>query len=147
MLQADGHFKQALDLYVQSLKLEPFQNAALVNLGEILYWRREKKRARTEAVVVAAGAVVDTETSTLSYAKTARDLQQLALVARTSGDFSESKRVQLRLLMINIFNHPNFATPALDISSPGTVGRITSTFAGQVGEDARQIHLSLRFKF
>ena len=60
---------------------------------------------------------------------------------------SESKRVQLRLLMTNVFNHPNFATPALDISSPGTVGRITSTFAEQVGEDARQIHLSLRFEF
>lgn len=38
--------EQALDLYVQSLKLEPFQNAALVNLGEILYRRGENERTR-----------------------------------------------------------------------------------------------------
>ena len=46
MLQADGHLEQALDLYGQSLKLEPFQTAALVKLGEILYRRGEKERAR-----------------------------------------------------------------------------------------------------
>src|SRR5581483_11495421 len=41
----------------------------------------------TETQVVGTAPVIDTETSTLSYVKTQRDLQQLPLVARTAGDF------------------------------------------------------------
>src|SRR5262245_39462576 len=37
--------------------------------------------------VVAAASAIDTETSTLAYVKTARELQELPLVARTAGDF------------------------------------------------------------
>ena len=70
-------------------------------------------------------------------------------------DFSASKyfhlnermRVQFRALMTNVFNHPNFSNPANNISSPGTVGQITSTFAEQLGEGSRQIHLNLRIEF
>jgi hypothetical protein len=73
----------------------------------------------------------------------------------TNVDFSamkyfqltEAKRLQFRVLMTNALNHPNFSNPAANISSPGTVGQITSTFAEQIGEDARQIHFSLRFEF
>jgi len=82
----------------------------------------------------------------------------------TNFDFSamkyfrltEALRLQFRVLATNIFNHPNFANPpsstnptasGVNISSPATVGRITSTFAEQVGEDARQVHFSIRFEF
>lgn len=41
----------------------------------------------TEIQVAATAAAVDTETSTLSYVKTHKDLEQLPLVARSSGDF------------------------------------------------------------
>jgi hypothetical protein len=44
----------------------------------------------------------------------------------------------------NLFNHPSFATPAANISSPGTVGVITST-KGYLG--ARTIELRLRLQF
>jgi hypothetical protein len=60
---------------------------------------------------------------------------------------NERMRAQFRLLATNIFNHPNFSNPAANISSPGTVGQITSTFSEQIGEDARQIHFSLRLMF
>ncbi len=59
----------------------------------------------------------------------------------------ETKRLQFQALMTNALNHPNFSNPAANISSPGTVGQVTSTFSEQVGEDARQVHFSLRFEF
>ena len=84
----------------------------------------------------------------------ARALPPFAVVYATSRfthalryDLTETKRLQFRALMTNALNHPNFSNPAANISSPGTVGQITSTFAEQIGEDARQIHFSLRFEF
>ncbi|MDQ6698825.1 MAG: hypothetical protein M3Z36_01410, partial [Acidobacteriota bacterium] len=73
----------------------------------------------------------------------------------TNFDLSASKyfrlgdrvTLQLRMLATNIFNHPNFMLTNTSISSPGTVGRITSTFQEQIGEDARQIHFNLRLQF
>ncbi len=70
-------------------------------------------------------------------------------------DFSASKyfrirekmRLQFRMLATNIFNHPNFALPAYNISSPATDAKITSTFGEQLGETSRQIHFSLRLEF
>ena len=59
----------------------------------------------------------------------------------------EHIRAQFRLVATNVFNHPNFANPAANISSPGTVGQITSTFQEQIGEGSRQIHLGLRLDF
>src|SRR5262249_39637513 len=45
-------------------------------------------QAGTETVEVVGGApVIDTETATLAYVKTSRDLLQLPLVARSTGDF------------------------------------------------------------
>src|SRR5262249_26876903 len=60
---------------------------------------------------------------------------------------NERMRVQFRALMTNVFNHPNYSNPAVNISSPGTVGQITSTFQEQLGEAVRQIHLNLRIEF
>jgi hypothetical protein len=44
----------------------------------------------------------------------------------------------------NLFNHPTFSTPAANISSPGTVGVITST-RSYLG--ARTVELRLRLQF
>ncbi|GAA3751376.1 TonB-dependent receptor [Terriglobus aquaticus] len=41
--------------------------------------------------------------------------------------FGERYRVQLRAESFNIFNHPNFGTPNASVSSPGSLGTITST--------------------
>jgi hypothetical protein len=60
---------------------------------------------------------------------------------------TERVRLQFRTTMTNVFNHPNFANPQGNISSPGTVGQITGVFLEQIGEDARQIHFSLRVQF
>jgi hypothetical protein len=60
---------------------------------------------------------------------------------------TERVRLQFRTTMTNVFNHPNFANPQANISSPGTVGQITGVFLEQIGEDARQIHFSLRVQF
>jgi hypothetical protein len=59
----------------------------------------------------------------------------------------EGMRLQFRMLATNVFNHTNFALPAANISSPATVGAITSTFGEQLGETSRQIHFSLRLEF
>jgi hypothetical protein len=60
---------------------------------------------------------------------------------------AEGKRLQLRCFATNVLNHANFANPAANISSPGTVGRITGTFAEQVSENLRYVHISLRLEF
>jgi hypothetical protein len=60
---------------------------------------------------------------------------------------TEGKRLLFRVMMTNAFNHPNFSNPAANISAPGTVGRISTTFNEQLGEDQRWIHFSLRFQF
>ncbi len=71
-------------------------------------------------------------------------------------DFALSKRFQLRektrlglmVNMVNAFNHPNFATPRANISSRGSLGRITSMARVLNGLPAvRQIDLGLRVEF
>jgi hypothetical protein len=59
----------------------------------------------------------------------------------------EHIRAQFRLTATNVFNHPNFTTPAANISSAGTVAQITSTFQEEIGESSRQIHFGLRLEF
>jgi hypothetical protein len=62
--------------------------------------------------------------------------------------FTEHKRLQLRINFTDIFNHPNFGFPAGNISSPNTVGTITSVVNAQLGgRSSREIDLMLRFEF
>ena len=46
LLQTDGRFEQAIELYELSLKTDPNQDVALVNVGELLYRRGDKDEAR-----------------------------------------------------------------------------------------------------
>ncbi|HZT33130.1 MAG TPA: TonB-dependent receptor [Bryobacteraceae bacterium] len=73
-----------------------------------------------------------------------------------NADFALSKyfpirerlRMQFRVNMANVFNHPNFALPASNISSPATVGRITSSVPATFGTVApREIDFQLRVEF
>jgi hypothetical protein len=67
-----------------------------------------------------------------------------------SKNFQLNERIntQFRVNMANAFNHPNFALPAANISSPSTVGRITSTVPATFGTVApREIDLQLRISF
>jgi hypothetical protein len=49
---------------------------------------------------------------------------------------------------VNVFNHPNFSLPAVNISSPATVGRITSSVPATFGTVApREIDFQLRLEF
>jgi Carboxypeptidase regulatory-like domain/TonB dependent receptor len=59
----------------------------------------------------------------------------------------EKIKLQFRALATDAFNHPNFSLPATNISSPATVGTITSTFGEQLGEISRQVHFSVRLEF
>jgi carboxypeptidase family protein len=42
-------------------------------------------------------------------------------------NFSDSMRLRFEMTATNIFNHTNFANPALTISTPTSIGRITAT--------------------
>ncbi len=54
----------------------------------------------------------------------------------------ESQNVQFRAEFFNVFNHPNFANPALQRNTPGTFGTITT----QAG-NPRIIQFALRYSF
>jgi hypothetical protein len=57
-------------------------------------------------------------------------------------------RLQFQMNAEDVFNHPVFAVPASNISSPGTVGRITSQIAPTIGGSAgRQMAVMLRLQF
>lgn len=60
---------------------------------------------------------------------------------------SEKMRLEIRATMTNVFNHPNFGIPAADIESPGSFGRVTSTYAPLLGQNARQTDFMLRLVF
>ena len=73
-----------------------------------------------------------------------------------NADFTVSKyfpitekiRLQFRMNAVNIFNHPNFSLPAANISSPATVGTITSDVPATFGTVApREIDFQLRLEF
>jgi hypothetical protein len=63
-----------------------------------------------------------------------------------SKNFKARERITVTFMSAiqNLFNHPTFSTPAANISSPGTVGVITST-RSYLG--ARTVELRLRLQF
>ena len=61
---------------------------------------------------------------------------------------TEKRRLQIRAIMVNALNHPNFAVPRSNISSLGTVGTIVSMARVLNGEPAtREIDLGFRLEF
>ena len=63
-----------------------------------------------------------------------------------SKTFKARERINVTFMTAvqNLLNHPTFAAPSANISSPGTVGVISST-KGYLG--ARTIELRLRVQF
>ena len=63
---------------------------------------------------------------------------------------TETKFFRFQAIASDALNHPHFGLPAANISSPNTVGIITSTIGGNYlrgSSDQRQINLILRFEF
>jgi hypothetical protein len=60
--------------------------------------------------------------------------------------FDEKRSLRLMGSFQNLPNHPNFANPATNIASTGSVGRITSTLSTE-GAGARTLEISARFEF
>ena len=67
--------------------------------------------------------------------------QQWDFSAFKNFTFRESKTLQFRAELFNIFNHPNFRLPNNDISSPSTFGEITEAQPG------RLVQLALKLLF
>lgn len=63
--------------------------------------------------------------------------------------FTERMRLRAELTATNLFNHPNFANPALNISTTATVGRISSTAIDSDLDQsgARSLRAGLRFEW
>jgi hypothetical protein len=62
--------------------------------------------------------------------------------------FLERFRLRFTLTMVNALNHPNFTTPANNISAPGTVATISSQTRPLLGEPGpREIDFGLRLSF
>jgi Carboxypeptidase regulatory-like domain/TonB dependent receptor len=67
--------------------------------------------------------------------------------------FTERYQLQFRAEFFNAFNHPNFANPSANISSPGSFGKVSSTLSPILGTDSggpgdpREIQFALKFYF
>ena len=61
----------------------------------------------------------------------------------------ERFKVQFQAIFANAFNHPSFARPGADISSPNTVAQITATDANYLkgSQASRNINFALRIRF
>jgi len=58
-------------------------------------------------------------------------------------------RLRVEMTATNLFNHPNFSNPALNISSTATVARISSTAIDSDLDQsgARSLRAGLRFEW
>lgn len=67
--------------------------------------------------------------------------------------FTERWQLQFRAEFFNAFNHPNFANPSANISTPGSFGKVSNTLAPILGTDSggpgdpREIQLALKLYF
>ena len=67
--------------------------------------------------------------------------------------FTERLQLQFRAEFFNAFNHPNFANPSADVSSPGSFGKVSNTIAPILGTDSggpgdpREIQFALKLYF
>jgi hypothetical protein len=77
-------------------------------------------------------------------------LVNLDLAMMKDFHFTETKLLEFQIIASDALNHPHFGMPASNISSPSTLGQITSTIGGNYvrgSADQRQINLALRFEF
>jgi hypothetical protein len=76
-------------------------------------------------------------------------MRNLDLALMKEFHITESKFLRFQATASDALNHPNFGYPATNISSPGTVGVITSTHVNYLkgSGDARALNLSLRLQF
>jgi hypothetical protein len=67
--------------------------------------------------------------------------------------FTERWYLQFRAEFFNALNHPNFANPSANISSPGSFGKVSNTLAPILGTDSggpgdpREIQFALKLYF
>jgi len=64
----------------------------------------------------------------------------MALIKRTA--LGEKANLFFRWEVFNVFNHPNFANPASDVSSPSTFGKISA-----MSVNARIMQFGLKLEF
>jgi hypothetical protein len=75
-------------------------------------------------------------------------VDQLDLSLQKSVRITEGHKLAFRAEFFNVFNRVHLGTPASNISSPGTFGRITSPMNRTIGVGtARQIQFMLRYNF
>jgi hypothetical protein len=74
-------------------------------------------------------------------------LQAHYLTASKGFNLNERLTLKYQAAISNLFNHPNFAFPAMNISVPGQVGKISGTYSSLDLAGARNIRMSLRLDF
>ena len=75
-------------------------------------------------------------------------VNQFDMSLQKTAHISENHRIAFRAEFFNILNRPHLGTPASNISSPGSFGRITSPMNRTIGiGTARQIQFMLRYMF
>jgi hypothetical protein len=73
--------------------------------------------------------------------------QQLNLGLFKYFQVTEEGRLRVQATAVNALNHPIWNVPALNISAPGSVGRITSSLDRQDVQGTREIMFGLRYEF
>jgi hypothetical protein len=62
--------------------------------------------------------------------------------------FEKGPRLRWELTAANMLNHPNWGAPGLNLSTPSSFGKITSTqTTGTFGPDYRQLRTALRLEW